>query len=207
MFITFEGIDGSGKSVQAKRCVEYLSVSHHVLHCFDPGHTAIGNAVRSILLNKEHIEMDARTELLLYAAARSQLVVEEILPFLSRGDIVISDRFYDSTTAYQGYGRGLPLDLIDELNMIGAHDLVPDLTFIIDTDMVTAADRIGIGKADRLESESAAFKERVRDGYRRIAEQDPRRCKLIDGNRTIDEIHAEIRNYIDSRLNEKDHIV
>ncbi|MBW6458279.1 MAG: dTMP kinase, partial [FCB group bacterium] len=114
-----------------------------------------------------------------------------------------SDRFYDSTTAYQGYGRGLPLDLIDELNMIGAHDLVPDLTFIIDTDMETAARRIG--KADRLESESAAFKERVRDGYRRIAEKDPRRCKLIDGNRSIDAIHAEIRKYIETWLDERGH--
>jgi dTMP kinase len=198
MFITFEGIDGSGKSVQAENCVKYLSRFYDVLHCFDPGHTAIGNAVRKILLNKEHIEMDARTELLLYAAARSQLVTEEIKPFLAGGGIVVSDRFYDSTTAYQGYGRGLPLDLIKELNMIGAHDLVPDLTFIIDTDMQIAAGRTGT--ADRLESEPQIFKKRVRDGYRQIAENEPERCKLIDGNREIDVIHADIRSHLDLRL-------
>ncbi|MCF7859783.1 MAG: dTMP kinase [Candidatus Cloacimonetes bacterium] len=200
MFITFEGIDGSGKSVQAKRCVEFLSKDHEVLHCFDPGHTPIGNAVRSILLNKDHMEMDARTELLLYAAARSQLVIEEIEPFLAKGGIVVSDRFYDSTTAYQGYGRELPLDLIVQLNMIGAHELIPDLTFIIDTDIDTAAQRIG--KADRLESENREFRARVRHGYLLLAEQEPDRCKLINGDRSIEEICAEIANILQKKMAE-----
>ncbi|MDD3716208.1 MAG: dTMP kinase [Candidatus Marinimicrobia bacterium] len=198
MFISFEGIDGSGKSVQARLCVDYLAARYKTVHCFDPGHTVIGNAVRKILLNREHSEMNARTELLLYAAARSQLVTQVILPVLKEGGIVVSDRFYDSTTAYQGYGRELPLDLIRQLNRIGAHELIPDLTFIIDTDPETAAARIG--DADRLESESAAFKIRVRDGYRRIAEQEPERCRLIDGNRNIEEIHTDIRNIIDRKL-------
>jgi dTMP kinase len=198
MFITFEGIDGSGKSVQARRCVELLSKDHNVMHCFDPGHTPIGNAVRSVLLNKDHMEMDPQTELLLYAAARSQLVQEVIKPHLKKGGIVISDRFYDSTTAYQGYGRKLPLDLIETLNMIGAHDLVPDLTFIIDTDIDVAARRIGT--ADRLESESREFRLRVRNGYHALSEKDPDRCKLIDGNRSIDEIHAEIVSIIMEKL-------
>ncbi len=190
MFITFEGIDGSGKSEQAKRCVEFLSNEHDVLHCFDPGHTPIGNAVRSVLLNKDHMEMDSRTELLLYAAARSQLVSEVIEPHLNKGGIVVSDRFYDSTTAYQGYGRELPLDLISQLNMIGAHEHVPDLTFIIDTDIDIAAERVG--EADRLESENREFRERVQNGYVALSKQEPDRCKRIDGNRTIEEIHNDI---------------
>ncbi len=198
MFITFEGIDGSGKSEQAKRCVKLLSNNYDVLHCFDPGHTPIGNAVRSVLLNKEHMEMDSRTELLLYAAARSQLVSEVIKPHLEKGGVVVSDRFYDSTTAYQGYGRELPLDLIDKLNMIGAHELIPDLTFIIDTDLDISAQRIGI--ADRLECESREFRARVRHGYHVLAEQQPDRCKLIDGNRSIDEIHSEIRAILTKSL-------
>ncbi|MFO7840593.1 MAG: dTMP kinase [Fidelibacterota bacterium] len=198
MFISFEGIDGSGKSVQAKRCVEFLSRRYPVLYCFDPGHTPIGNAVRKILLNKEHKEMHARTELLLYAAARSQLVSEEIRPFLKKGGIVVSDRFYDSTTAYQGYGRKLPLDLIHKLNMIGAHELLPDITFIIDTHILTASKRIG--SADRLESESLEFKKRVQQGYRRIAEKDPERCKLINGDRSINTIHEEICLYLKEKL-------
>lgn len=200
MFITFEGIDGSGKSEQAKRCVEFLSKDHEVLHCFDPGHTPIGNAVRSVLLNKNHMEMDARTELLLYAAARSQLVTEEIEPFLAKGGIVVSDRFYDSTTAYQGYGRELPLELIGQLNMIGAHEHIPDLTFIIDTNIDTAGQRIG--KADRLESENREFRQRVREGYLAISKKEPGRCKLINGNRSIDEIHAEIVSILQKKLAE-----
>ncbi len=198
MFITFEGIDGSGKSEQAKRCVEFLSKDHEVLNCFDPGHTPIGNAVRSVLLNKEHMEMDSRTELLLYAAARSQLVSEVIKPHLEKGGVVVSDRFYDSTTAYQGYGRNLPLDLINKLNMIGAHELIPDLTFIIDTDLDVSDQRIGI--ADRLESESREFRARVRQGYLVLAEQEPGRCQLINGNRGIEEIHAEIREILEKEL-------
>ncbi len=200
MFISFEGIDGSGKSVQAKLCVEYLSARFKTLSCFDPGHTVIGNAVREILLNKKYSEMNARSELLLYAAARSQLVTEVILPALKEGLIVVSDRFFDSTTAYQGYGRELSLDLIHQLNRIGAHELVPDLTFIIDTDPEIAAARIG--NADRLESESPAFRMRVRDGYHRIAEQEAQRCRLIDGNRSIIEIHADIREILDWKIAE-----
>lgn len=190
MFITFEGIDGSGKSVQSQLCVDLLSKEHNVIYCFDPGHTPIGNAVRSVLLNKDHMEMDPRTELLLYAAARSQLVSEVIRPHLDKGGVVVSDRFYDSTTAYQGYGRKLPLDLISKLNMIGAHELVPDITFIIDTDIEVASKRIGT--ADRLECENIEFRKRVRDGYYKLASEEPDRCYIIDGNRSIEDIHSDI---------------
>lgn len=202
MFISFEGIDGSGKSVQAERCRDFLAKEHDVLLCFDPGHTPIGNAVRKILLNKEFHEMNPRTELLLYAAARSQLVSEVIKPFLEKGGIVITDRFYDSTSAYQGYGRKLPLPLIEQLNRIGAHELVPDLTFIIDTDLKTAASRVA--DADRLESESPAFRERVKEGYYRIAEKEPDRCRLIDGKRPIEEIHSEICSIVTTFILEAD---
>lgn len=198
MFITFEGIDGSGKSEQAKRCVEYLSEKYDVLHCFDPGHTVIGNAVRSVLLDNKHKEMDATTELLLYAAARSQLVTEDIEPHLEKGGIVVSDRFYDSTSAYQGYGRELPIDLIKTLNMIGAHSHIPDITFIIDTDIDIASKRIG--KADRMEVEGYEFREKVRHGYYELAKAEPQRCLLINGNRTILEIHQEIVKILDERL-------
>ena len=144
------------------------------------------------------MEMHARTELLLYASARSQLVTEVIKPQLDKGGIVVSDRFYDSTTAYQGYGRQLPLELIKDLNMIGAHELIPDLTFIIDTDIEVAAQRIG--KADRLESEGLEFRSRVRNGYHILAQKEPDRCKLINGNRSIEEIHAEICEILSEKL-------
>ncbi|MCK5817550.1 MAG: dTMP kinase, partial [Candidatus Marinimicrobia bacterium] len=121
-----------------------------------------------------------------------------IKPHLEKGGVVVSDRFYDSTTAYQGYGRNLPLDLINKLNMIGAHELIPDLTFIIDTDLDVSDQRIGI--ADRLECESREFRARVRQGYLVLAEREPGRCKLINGNRSIKEIHAEIRAILEKEL-------
>lgn len=199
MFITFEGIDGSGKSVQADKCVSFLKEQDlSVLHCFDPGHTSVGNAIREILLNKKYDTMSSRSELLLYAAARSQLVKETIKPQLMAGGIVVSDRFYDSTTAYQGYGRQLDLEAVKVINSLGAHDLVPDITFIIDTDLQVAGSRIG--EADRLESESMVFKERVRNGYLQIAEAEPERCYLIDGNRGIDAIQDDIRSLLKQKM-------
>lgn len=205
MFITFEGIDGSGKSTQVNLLADFLRKRQFPVEIVrDPGATPISEAIRNILLNPKFKEMDPRTELLLYAAARSQLTAQYIRPFLAKGGIVLSDRYYDSTTAYQGFGRELDPDLIRTLNAIGAHELRPDLTFIMDMAIEQADERlINLGKSDRMEREPLAFKTRVRNAYHRIAEYEPNRCHLIPGGAGIDDNFARIRKITLEKLQEK----
>lgn len=205
MFITFEGIDGSGKSTQVNLLADFLRKQHFPVEIVrDPGATPISEAIRAILLNPQFKEMNPRTELLLYAAARSQLTAQFIRPFLEKGGIVLSDRYYDSTTAYQGFGRELDPDLIRTLNAIGAHELQPDLTFIMDMAIEQADERlINLGKADRMEQESLAFKTRVRNAFRQIAEYEPNRCHLIPGGEGIEENFVRIRKITMEKLQEK----
>ncbi len=204
MLISFEGIDGSGKSTHAHRLAGYLkSQQYPVVIVRDPGSTKISEAIRTILLNPQYAEMDARTELLLYAAARSQLVREQIIPFLENGGFVITDRFFDSTTAYQGFGRNLDLNLVQQLNAIGAHSIVPDLTFILDLELKHADERlISMGKADRMEQESISFKQKVRNGYLQIAEAEPDRCFLIPASKDIEENTLAIRHITLKKIHE-----
>jgi dTMP kinase len=204
MLISFEGIDGSGKSTHAHRLAGYLkSQKYPVVIVRDPGTTKISEAIRNILLNPEFGEMDARTELLLYAAARSQLVKEQIMPFLKEGGFVITDRFFDSTTAYQGYGRNLDLNLVRQLNAIGAHGLVPHLTFILDIDLKRAGERlISMGKADRMELESLTFKQKVRQAYLEMAENEPQRCVLIPASKNIEENAITIQQITMKKIHE-----
>ncbi|HDR05232.1 MAG TPA: dTMP kinase [Candidatus Marinimicrobia bacterium] len=204
MLISFEGIDGSGKSTHAHRLAAYLkSQKYPVVIVRDPGTTKIGEAIRTILLNNEFSEMYARTELLLYAASRSQLVKEQILPFLKDGGFVITDRFYDSTTAYQGFGRSLDLNLVRQLNAIGAHGLVPHLTFILDIDLKYAGERlINMGKADRIETENITFKQKVRQAYLEMAKTEPERCILIPASRDIEENTLAIRHITLKKIHE-----
>jgi dTMP kinase len=199
IFITFEGLDGCGKSTQVRNTATFLrSKGCNVLEIRDPGSTTIGEAARAILLNREYTEMAPMTELLLFAVARSQLVSEIIKPALEKNMIVLSDRFYDSTTAYQGYGRKLDLNQVRQLNRIGAHGLVPDITFIFDIDPDMSVERMKqAGKSpDRMENEHNHFRERVRDGFLSIGRDEPDRCIILDGCESPDRISMTIQTIL-----------
>lgn len=196
LLITFEGIDGSGKTTQVGefiRRLDFEGISHVLFR--EPGGTLIGEKIRDILLDKKNSGMGPITELLLYSASRYQLTCESILPALKSGKVVICDRFYDSTTAYQGYGRGIDLTFIKRLNSIATDGLVPDLTFILDVSLTERENRIGKKELDRLEQENDEFQRRVRDGFLEIAEESPERFVVIDGSRSPKIISDEIWSY------------
>lgn len=204
MFITFEGIDCCGKSTQARLLAERLQQSgREVLMLREPGNTRLSEHIRGILLNKEFSEMNERTELLLFSASRAQLVAEVILPALEEDKVVICDRFYDSTTAYQGYGRQLPLEDIVHINRIATQDLVPDMTFFIDISPELALDRCRERLAmerDRMEESGVRFYERVIDGYMRLAADERGRFYVVDGAKTPDEVNSTIWRLVHERL-------
>jgi dTMP kinase len=195
-FITFEGIEGSGKSTQARRLAESLG---EALLTSEPGATALGREVRSLLLDpklKGAILPDA--ELLLFLADRLQHVGEVIRPALASGQVVICDRFSDSTIAYQGHGRGLPVERIRALSRALLGDLRPDLTFLLDVSVEIGLGRVGKrGAYDRFEGEQRAFHERVRDGFRALAIEDPARWVSLDGEQDeaslADSVSAAVR--------------
>ncbi len=195
LLITFEGIDYSGKTTQALQLKERLEAAgYEVLYLREPGGTAISEAIRKILLDNRHRQMHRHTELLLYCAARSQIVQEIIKPALERGKIVICDRYADSTTAYQGYGRQIDLNTIRALNALATENLAPDITFLLDLSPEEAARRQqhnGLTR-DRLESEQTAFYERVRQGYLQIASEEPDRVVKIAATEAPENLHAQI---------------
>lgn len=198
-FITFEGIDGCGKSTQLAKMAELLSdVGFPVVTLREPGSTRISEQIRDIVLHTKE-DLTDTTELLLYEAARAELTAREIVPQLDRGAIVLCDRFYDSTTAYQGYGRGLDAVMVRKLHTVAVGSLRPDLTLVFEVPLTTAFARRG-KKLDRLESQSRAFFERVRQGYHKIGLMSPRRVKLIDATGTIDETFELIRPLVFSLL-------
>ncbi len=201
-FITFEGIDFSGKSTQAVRLYNRLAKKCACLLLRDPGATRISERIRSILLDNSHTEMGHWTELLLYEAARAQMVEETILPALKNGRIVICDRFYDSTTAYQGYGRGLDMQFVGYVNQIGSCRLTPAKTFLFDVEprVVRARKEKSNREEDRLEAEGIEFLERVRAGYLSIAKENPDRFFLLDGGRSVSELEDKIWNIISHYL-------
>jgi len=195
LFITIEGIDGSGKSTQAERLREALQARNQtVLQLREPGGTRIGEAIRQVLLAKESDGMSAETELLLFEAARAQLVRTVIEPALAAGSIVLSDRFMDSTVAYQGYGRGMDLDLVDRLNAFAIGRCKPHLTILLDLEPEQAMARLGSrpGKTDRLDDEGIAFMRRTRDGYLKIAERDPDRYRILKADLPEDALLDQI---------------
>jgi len=202
--ITFEGSEGSGKSTQADRlAVHFQRCGIPCILTHEPGGTPIGETIRELLQFAPHNStMTAETELLLFAASRSQLVREVIKPALKRGTCVIADRFFDSTTAYQGAARKLDRQMIERLNTFAVGDCLPDITFVLDVDAATAMLRMQHAprKADRMEQQAAEFYERVREGYREIAARDPGRIVLIDGSRDADEIENEIWETLSSRF-------
>ena len=202
LFITFEGIDGCGKSTQIRLVTEYLDAKGmDYLLVREPGGTVIGEKIRSVLLDKENNEMSPSAELLLFEAARAQIVEEKIRPALDAGKAVICDRFYDSTFAYQGVARDLGEDLVITLNDIATSGLAPDITFLLDLSVEDAfARRKGRGEADdRMELLGLQFQESVRDGYLKAASRFDR-IKVIDANRTPEEIFGDIRAAMEERL-------
>ncbi len=202
-FITFEGSEGCGKSTQVQRLaarLERAGVPYLVTR--EPGGTPIGETIRELLQFAPHGGgMTPQTELLLFEASRSQLVRETIKPTLESGLCVIADRFFDSTTVYQGVARKLDQEIVERLNAFAVGDCVPNVTFVLDVDAETAGSRMQEPRrADRMEQESTEFYDRVRTGYRELAARDPHRIVLIDGARPVDEVENEIWEMISVRF-------
>lgn len=204
MFISFEGIDGSGKSTQAQLLVQRLQdAGRDVLYIREPGNTSLSEAIRALLLDRDYHDMTARTELLLFAASRAQLVETVLRPALARGCVVVCDRYTDSTVAYQAFGRGLPLEDIERCNAVATGGLLPDCTFYIDIPLAEAQQRAeagGRGAGDRIERAGGDFFARVIEGYRYLAAAQPERVVRIDGCRAVETICAEICERVDALM-------
>ncbi len=202
MFITFEGLDYSGKSTQVKLLADALKHENHsILVLREPGGTEIGEKIRAILLDKRISGMTNASELFLFSASRAQLVEEVIKPALESGLVVLCDRFYDSLTAYQGWGKGIPLDTIRVINECASAGVAPDLTFFLDipVDEVEKRMRRSRTSKDRMESNGKTFYERVRRGFLEMAKQE-RRFRVIDGLQTVDAIQDSIWKTIQASL-------
>ena len=199
--ITFEGIDGSGKSTQIQLLeaeFEKLGISYKTFR--EPGGTKLSEKIRAILLDKENIELYSNAESLLFAAARAQLTAEQIKPALTKGEFVICDRFTDSTIAYQGYGRGLNINNLELMNTIATDGLIPDITFILDIDPQKATERLKTVNPDRMEAAGIDFFKKIRQGYCQIREQNQSRCIVIDGEKPQKDISKEIHHIIMERF-------
>jgi len=193
VFITFEGGEGSGKSTQIRLLVKRLEDAGLTVRTLrEPGGTVVGEAVRRILLDPSHAELSVSAEILLYEASRAQLVDQVIRPALAAGEVLICDRFSDSTTAYQGYARGVDLARIAEMNHAATGGLVPDRTLVLDVDPALGIARATATSADRLESEDLAFHERVRQGVLAIAEQEPGRVRVIDASGSAGDVARRV---------------
>jgi len=202
LFITFEGIEGCGKSTQAKLLEGFLiGKGINVFLTREPGGPKIAEQIRQMLLSIENKEMLPETEVLLYMAARSQHTGEWIIPQLKKGNVVISDRYYDSTFAYQGAARDIDGKLIDTIRKYATFGLVPDITFLVDLPEQIGLSRILAKDADRLEQESMEFHKRVREGFLDLARKEPDRFKVLDGNKSIEEIHESVVSIILEELN------
>ena len=203
--ISFEGIDGCGKTTQIELLADKLrSKNMNCIVLREPGDTSISNKIREILLDKSN-EICPESETLLFLSARSQLVRERIIPNIKKGNIVICDRYLDSTLAYQGYGRGLDKNMINNLNLFATNKMLPTLTFILDIDPKIAYDRIVKKDIDRMESEGVDFLSNISNGYKIIAKSNPERCRMImckDKGKHV--IHEEILNIINDYIKKEE---
>ena len=207
IFITFEGPDGSGKSTQIQLLTEYLKANGYaVVTTREPGGTPIGDQIRAVLHDVENTAMVAEAEILLYSASRAQHVGQLIRPALEQGTVVLSDRYADSTMAYQGYGRGLDLMALRRITEFATGGLMPDLTIYLDCLVQEGLDRKqkalaqGKGEWNRLDQEAVEFHRRVRQGYMALAAADPPRWLILDGQCSIDKIQKEIRQVVKDAL-------
>jgi len=197
--ITLEGIDNSGKTTHAKKLSKYLKKKgYKVTLVRDPGGTKISEKIRKILLDKKN-SLAAATELFLYLAARQQLVSEIILPALKKNKFVICDRYCDSTLAYQGYGRGLKVNLVNSI--LTSCFPIPDLTILIDLPVLEARKRFGSNRPDRLEKENFSFHQKVRRGYLEIANKNRNRVRVVEGTGNLAKTWEEVRQIVDNFLN------
>jgi dTMP kinase len=203
MFITLEGPEGSGKTTQLRLLTAFLrEQGYHVVATREPGGTPIGDQIRCVLHDTANTAMSPTAELLLYAASRAQLVDQVIRPALAAGQIVLCDRYADSTMAYQGYGRGLDLDTLATLTAIATSGLRPDLTLLLDLDVERGlARRRDEGEEmNRLDLETIAFHRRVRDGYLTLCAADPARWRLIDADRPAATVQADVQRIVMERI-------
>ena len=195
LFITFEGPDGCGKTTQMKLLAEYFEKKgKEVVLTREPGGKGLGEKVREILLNYDG-EVSDRCESFLFLADRAQNIDIIVNPAVKEGKIVLCDRHIDSTVAYQGYGRGLNIDRINMLNNLATNGKKPDLTLVFDVDVETSMKRVGKEK-DRMESAGIDFHNRVRKGYLELAKQEPKRIKVLDATKSIEEIHKDVINIL-----------
>jgi dTMP kinase len=199
MLISFEGIDGSGKTTQIQLLRERLLHDGVTVSLFrEPGGTEVSEVIRGLLLNPD-MSIDPVTEVLLFSSARSQLIAEQVKPRLEAGEWVILDRFYDSTVAYQGYGRqSMPIDQLHAINAVASHGLVPDLTFYLHLSRETADARLGSRLRDRMEQAGEAFYDRVVAGFQALAASEPR-FRTIPANQSVEMIHTLIWDEISAR--------
>jgi dTMP kinase len=204
LFITFEGPEGSGKTTQIQRLAAWLrEQGQTVLATREPGGTAIGDRVRAILLDSDHREMQPQTEILLFSAARAQIVGQIIRPHLARGGVVLCDRFADSTLAYQGYGRQLDLATLRLITAFATGGLQPDLTFCLDLPVDVGLQRKAAGAGEewnRMEQETLAFHARVRRGYLTLAQAEPARWRVLDATQPVQALQAAMRAEVAARL-------
>jgi len=203
MFITFEGPDGSGKSTQIKLLAEHLTgLGQNVLLTREPGGTEISEQIRNVLHDTRNKAMLPRTELLLFSAARAQLIGQKVRPHLASGGIVLCDRYADSTLAYQGYGHGLEVETLRLITAFATDHLIPDLTLLFDLEPATGLQRrqTNGGEWTRMDDYALAFHRRVRAGYLELAKAEPERWVILDATRGVEELQAEVRRIVESRL-------
>jgi dTMP kinase len=191
LFVTFEGVDRAGKTTQAGMLRDALG--GRAVAVREPGGTPLGERIREVLKDGT-IELSPVGEALLFAAARAELVQQVIRPALDAGKVVVSDRYLDSSLAYQGEGRGLGVDVVASINRFATGELEPDITFLLELDLADAAARGG--EADRFEDEGRSLQEQVRDAYDRLARENPERWRRIDASRPADEVHAEVMEVV-----------
>lgn len=200
MFLSLDGVDGTGKTTQIALLCDWLrATGHDVITCRDPGSTPLGEAIRRILLNEHDMPIYRRSEMLLYMAARAQLVDEVIRPALAAGKTVVSDRYLLANVVYQGHAGGLDPEAIRQVGAIATGGCHPDLTVVLDMPPEAAASRI-VRARDRMEKQGEAFERAVRTGFLAEAEREPERIVVIDANRPIEAVHADIRLAV-SRVN------
>lgn len=203
MFITLEGPEGSGKSCQIPGLAEFVrQQGYEVLTTREPGGTAIGDQVRQVIMSLKNTEMNPRTEIMLFCAARAQIVEQVIRPALSRGVVVISDRYGDSTLAYQGYGHRLDLATLRLLLDFATGGLKPDLTLLLDVDVVEGLRRrrCSGGEWNRLDAYEIEFHQRVRQGYHELVKAEPERWRVIDANLTPEMVQSNLRQVVEQKL-------
>lgn len=199
-FISLEGIDGSGKTTLKEQLRIQLEGKYELLMVREPGGTDISEKVRELLLDVRNEGILPRAEALLYAAARAQVVEEIIRPALNSGKLVIADRYLDSTIAYQGYGRGLDIGFLKQLNSLCTDGLKPDLTLLLDIEPAEGHRRRQKGTLDRLEKEGLEFQTRVRNGYLKIQEEEPARIKLLNGHLSVEKLRREALQHMEPLL-------